>query len=96
MYYRFILIVIMIMINSVIAIHLGLSTAIAKILTKILSCSKCLTFWSSLCLLYMLGCNIVIAVLLSLIGAYISNWLALILIRFNQKYEKLWQRLNNK
>lgn len=92
--YRFVLIVVLTMINATIAVHLGLSVAIGKILTKILSCPKCLTFWSSLCLLYLLNCNLVIAVLLSLLGAYLSGWFALIIVKLNKKYEELWQRLN--
>ena len=94
--WRFVLIVVLTMINSVIAVHLGLSVAISKVLTKILSCPKCLTFWSTLILLYLFKCDIVIAILLSLLNAYISNWFALLLIKLNQKYEKLWQKLSKK
>jgi hypothetical protein len=94
--YRFVLIVLLTMANATIAVHLGLSVAIGKIVTKILSCPKCLTFWSSLLLLYLFGCNIFVAVVLSLLSAYIANWFALLLIRLNQKYNELWQRLNDK
>jgi len=94
--YRFVLIVLLTMVNATIAVHLGLSVAIGKIVTKILSCPKCLTFWSSMLFLYLFGCNIFIAVVLSLLGAYIANWFALLLTKLNQKYYELWQRLNNK
>lgn len=94
--YRFVLIVLLTVVNATIAVHLGLSVAIGKVLTKMLSCPKCLTFWSSLGLLILFGCNIFIAVVLSLLGAYVSSWFALLLIKLNQKYNELWQRLNDK
>lgn len=94
--YRFVLIVLLTVVNATIAVHLGLSVAIGKVLVKILSCPKCMTFWASLGLLILFGCNIFIAVILSLLGAYVSSWFALLLIKLNQKYNKLWQRLNDK
>jgi hypothetical protein len=94
--YRFVLIVLLTMVNATIAVHLGLSAAIGKVLTKVLSCPKCLTFWCSLVLLIMFGCNIFIAVVLSLLGAYTSSWFALLLVKLNQKYNELWQNLNDK
>lgn len=84
------------MVNATLAIHLGLTVALGKLITKILSCNKCLTFWCTLLILYLFNCNIIIAVLLSLLGAYTSNWFALILVKFNQKYIEIWQRLNKK
>lgn len=94
--YRFVLIMLLTVVNATIAVHLGLSVAIGKVLTKILSCPKCLTFWSCLGILFLCGCNIFIAVVLSLLGAYVSSWFALLLIKLNQKYNELWQRLNDK
>lgn len=94
--YRFVLIVVLTTLNATVAVHLGLSVAIGKILSKILSCPKCLSFWSSLALLYLFGCNLALAVLLSLLSAYISSWLALLLVRLNQKYEELWQKVSKK
>lgn len=92
----YVLIVILTMVNAVIAVHLGLSAAIAKILVKVLTCPKCLTFWSSLGLLYIVGCNLLIAVLLSLLSAYASNWFAILLVKLTQYYDKLWQSVNRK
>lgn len=94
---RFVLIVLLTMVNATLAVHLGLSVAISKIVVKVFSCPKCLTFWTSLFLLYfIINCNIFVAVVLSILGAYAANWFALILIRLNQKYDELWQRLNDK
>lgn len=92
--WRFVLIVVLTALNAVIAVHMGLSVAVGKVLTKILSCPQCLSFWSTLIVLYLFGCNIVVAVLLSLLGAYLSNWIALVLVKLNQTYDELWQRLN--
>lgn len=90
---RFVLMVILTTLNAVFAVHLGLSAAVGKILSKILICPKCLSFWTSLTVLYLFNCNIVVAVLLSLLSAYSSSWIALILVKLNQKYNELWQRL---
>lgn len=94
--YRFVLIVCLTIVNATIAVHLGLSVAIGKILMKVLSCPKCLTFWSTLFLLWIFGCNLFIAVVLSLLSAYIANWFALLLVKLNQKYNELWQKLSKK
>lgn len=94
MYYA--LIVIMLMVSAIIAIHLGLVEAVMKVVIKVAKCHKCLTFWSSLCVLLFTNCNIVLALLLSLLGAYLSNWFVLLFIELTKEYDKLWQRLNKK
>lgn len=90
------LIVILLMVCSTIMVHLGLPTAILKVVSKIASCHKCLTFWSSLGILLYVGCDILLAMLLSLLGAYSSNWFALLFVELAKQYDKLWHALNKK
>ena len=88
------LIVILLMVCATVAVHLGLTTAVLKVVSKIASCHKCLTFWSSLGTLLFIGCDILLAVLLSLLGAYLSNWFALYIVELSKKYNEIWHVLN--
>lgn len=82
------------MIVAVLACHLGLSEAIAKVVSKVARCPKCLTFWLVL-LVIMVSCdNTIVAITLSLLCAYLSNWLGLLLMWLNKTYNKVWERLN--
>ena len=83
----------MAMMAAVLAQHLGLSEAVAKVVSKILKCPRCLSFWTVLSSLVILGHDPFIAVGLSILMAYLSIWSGLLLIRLNDLYEKLWQRL---
>ena len=94
--FSLVLIVLTTMVTATLAVHLGLSVEVGKILTKILSCPKCLTFWGSVTILYLIGCSAYLAVVLSLLGAYIANWFGFMLIKLQKLYNKLWQRLNDK
>ena len=77
---------------ALLAQHLGLSDAVAQVISKVLKCPKCLGFWTVLVVLIMEGCNIVIAVGLSLVMAYLSIWCGLLLGVLNDLYEMLWQK----
>lgn len=79
------------MFAATLAHHLGLSEAVAKVISKILKCPRCLTFWSVLFVLFVYGCNILIAIGLSLLMAYCSIWTELLLGALNKLYERLWQ-----
>lgn len=81
-----------VMIVAVLVQHLGLSEAIAKVVSKILKCPRCLSFWTVLFALLVLGCDIVIAVGLSVLMAYLSIWIGLPLGMLNDLYERLWQK----
>lgn len=76
--------------------HLGLMQEFARIFTKISRCPKCTTMWVTLGVLILCGYEILVAAALSLIMAYLSYWLGLILIIFQAIYNKLWQRLQRK
>ena len=87
-------IAVLLMIVATVATHLGLSQAIGTVVTKVCKCHKCLSFWLTLFGLIVAGCPVVIAALLSLLAAYVSNWLVLLLIKLNHLYELLWERLS--
>jgi hypothetical protein len=79
------------MLVATLAHHLGLSEAVAKVISKILKCPRCLTFWFVLFVLFACGCNILIAIGLSLLMAYCSIWTELLLDALNRLYERIWQ-----
>lgn len=89
-----ILTALIVMVAAVLAHHLGLSDAVAGVASKILKCPKCLTFWTVLVTLLMLKYNILIAIGLSVVMAYLSAWFGLLLNLLNQLYDKIWQRTN--
>ena len=87
-------IAIVLMVVATTAVHLGLPQAIGKVLVKIFGCHKCLTFWTTLIVVQLFGYTLYIALPLSFLAAYASNWFALLLILINKWYDKLWRRLN--
>jgi len=84
----------LLMAGATLGVHLGLPQAIAAVLAKICKCHKCLSFWTALVGLLAAGCSLAVAVLLSLLAAYASNWMALIFILLNNGYNKIWRKLN--
>lgn len=90
------LIAIAVMMAATIAVHLGLSQAICNVLCKVCKCHKCMSFWITLAVLLLIGCNVIVAAMLSLLMSYMSNWFGLLLIWLNDKYGELWLKLNQK
>lgn len=90
------LIAIAVMMAATIAVHLGLAQAICNVLCKVCKCHKCMSFWITLAVLLLIGCNIIVAAMLSLIMSYMSNWFGLLLMWLNDKYGELWLKLNRK
>lgn len=86
-------IALIVMMLATLAHHLGLPEAIARVGLKVAKCPKCLSFWIALLVLVFVGCNVFIAIGLSLIVAYLSFWFGLLLGWLNRKYDELWQRL---
>lgn len=80
------------MVSAVLIVNLGLGEAIAQVSGKILQCPTCLTFWGALAALLYRGTDIVVAVSLSILAAYLSNFAGIILMVLNKWYERLWQR----
>lgn len=80
------------MVCATIAQHLGLAEKIAQIGSQIMECPKCLSFWASLFVLLINGCNILSAVGLSLFMSYAANWIGFAYYGAEKLYERLWQR----
>lgn len=71
--------------------HLGLAEAVAEVTNKVLSCNQCLVFWSTLAaLIYTTDCNIIEAVLLSILASYLSNWFVIILIFLQKTFNRIY------
>jgi hypothetical protein len=74
--------------------HLGIVQAVLSVVSRIGKCPKCTCFWVTLFVLVYVKCNILVAILLSILGSYMSIWLGLVFVWLNKKYNLLWQRLN--
>lgn len=86
-------IAIVLMMVATTAVHLGLPQAIAKVMVKVFGCYKCLSFWTTLVVLQLAGVSLEMALPLSFISAYLSNWFAMLLVVLNKLSERLWERL---
>lgn len=84
------------MMVGVTAHHLGLTEEAAKIIDKIAGCPKCCSFWLTLFVLLLSNCNLLVAIALSLVAAYLSYYFGLILMLFQKVYNWLWQKVNKK
>lgn len=73
--------------------HLGLGVAVGKVACRVLSCTKCATFWLTLIACYVLRFGCVEAVCVAAAACYCSLWAELGLVWLNQRYNELWERL---
>lgn len=64
------------------------------VMAKIAKCSTCTCFWGVLAILVFLGCDVIRAVVLSILMAYLSNYVGILLVFANKIYGRLWQRVN--
>ena len=76
--------------------HLGLPQAIASEVAKVLRCPKCLTFWATFIILMYVGSGLFIAVMLSVLTAYLSHYWGLVLMLLHDLYNVLWQKINKR
>lgn len=77
--------------------HLGLTSAMADVLGKILRCPKCMAFWATLVYLMMIdGQTLTQALGAAAVMAYLSHWFGLVLMRLGRLYDDLWQRARRK
>lgn len=77
--------------------HMGLCEATEKVLHykfKVLSCSKCGTFWLTLIALLIGGMGILESVTLSFVMAYLALWLELLLAAMCRFYEKQYDKIS--
>jgi hypothetical protein len=78
---------------TLIAHHLGFFDALLSILTKVLKCYKCCTFWVVICtLLYYNNSRVLTAVVIAFAAAYLSHWIMLLFGELNIIYNRLWQK----
>ena len=77
---------------TLIAHHLGFFDALLSILSKVLKCYKCCTFWVVLSSLICTQKNVLTAIVIAFAAAYLSHWIMLLFGELNIIYNKLWQR----
>ena len=80
--------------TAIIGQHLGLYEKIAEIALQAAKCPKCCTFWIVLATLLLYGCNIIAALTLAMLLAYLSFWAGLFLIMLPNLYNRIWDRIN--
>ena len=76
------------------AVHLGLPEAIAEVVTKVAKCEKCACFWITAAALWYSGADLIVIAALSILAAYLSHWIGLLLIVMQKIFTRLWQRVN--
>lgn len=91
---EWVLIALICMMVGVTAHHLGLTEEAANVAGKIAACPKCCTFWITISVLYIKGCDLFISVSLSLFVAYLSFYFGLLLILLQKIYNWLWGKVN--
>lgn len=75
-----------------IAHHLGFVEKSYNVVGEIARCPMCSVFWITLGVLWYNGIDIIEAIALSFIMAYLSNWVAIGLEYLSILYERVWQR----
>ena len=74
--------------------HLGLFRAMGRVIARVLSCTKCATFW--ICVVYCLyECKYGFAktFCISAVASYLSVWIEMFYVWLNQKYNSLWEQM---
>jgi hypothetical protein len=82
--------------SCVLFVQMGLSEAVQKTLRvhlRILSCPKCLTFWSVLAWNLAHGTPVVVSVAASFLLSYAATWAALILDGLSVLYNRLYETI---
>lgn len=77
--------------------HMGLCEAAERVLHykfRILSCSKCGTFWMTLITLLVGGTKLLESVTVSFVMAYIALWLELLLAAMAKFYESTYDKIS--
>lgn len=82
--------------TALLAQHLGLAEELASLAVKVAKCPKCTTFWTTLAALLYSDCDVIAAVTLSMLMAYMSFWAGFLLIGLQKLYDMIWQKINKK
>ena len=85
--------------SCVMFIHLGLVDAILSVYgiedkVPIVTCPKCLTFWSVLCFLFLTGNNIIHSIAIAFLASYAAIWFDLFLGFMDRLYEDIYNRIS--
>lgn len=80
--------------SATLAVHLGLPEAIAEVIGKIAKCEKCTSFWCTAAVLLYSGADVIGIIALSILAAYLSHWIGLLLIIMQKIFTRLWQKVN--
>lgn len=88
--------IVLLILSCVLANHMGLISAIEKIINHrlpIVNCIKCLTFWIVLIFCLSSGFNLKISVAISFLSSYIAIWLELFFGYIDICYEKIYDSI---
>ena len=90
--------VVMVVFSTTMAIHLGLVEAICTTIfgrkdLPVISCPRCLTFWSILVLLLFSHIPPLKTIATSFLGSYLSIWFDLFLGYLDKWYEKIYETI---
>lgn len=86
----------MLTVCSTLFIHMGLCEALEKLFKvkfRVLSCTKCLTFWMNIITLALLKADILTIVFCSFSMSYIALWLELLLSILSNRYEYIYTKI---
>lgn len=87
----------LVMVAAVLMQHLGLSEAIADVVTKVIakiaSCPQCLTFWCVLFAEYIIGTHPLLTLVVALVMSYLANWFLLVLAIFQRIFTQISQKM---
>lgn len=82
--------------SCVSANHLGLISAMEKVIRHsipIANCPKCFTFWMVLATTYLSGWNMIASLAISFLCAYLAIWLELLMGFIDLQFQKLYETL---
>jgi hypothetical protein len=87
----------LITVSCVLFVQMGLSEAALGLLhirSRILSCPKCLTFWSTLLWSLLSGHDVLLSIAASFICAYAAMWAALLIDGMTVIYNKCYESIS--
>lgn len=79
-----------VMIAATLIQHLGLAEAVSQVVIKVSECNQCFVFWTGMMAMLYLHANVIVAVVLSILMSYASNWFILLLIWLQRKYTEIY------
>ena len=81
---------------TTLAHHMGFFDAINSIVTKVLRCYKCCTFWVVLGVLAYIYDGVIAVLITAFCAAYLSHWLMLLWGELQILYNKVWINQNKR